>query len=45
MADLQHIKSKNQWKTALSGRNVALHEEIGLWESNDCVRKVPEVYK
>jgi len=45
MADLQHIKSKNQWKTSLSGRNVALHEEIGLWESNDCVRIVPEVYK
>jgi len=45
MADLQHIKSKNQWKTSLSGRNVALHEEIGLWESNDCVRILPEVYK
>jgi len=35
MADFQHIKCKNQWKTWSNRRNFALYKEIWNVESNN----------
>jgi len=34
MADIRHIKCKNQQKTSRNRRNFALYQEIGVDESN-----------
>ena len=46
MADIQHIKCKNQRETSPNRRNIALYWEIGVGESNAAVSKfTPEVHK
>ena len=37
MADLQHIKCKNQWKTSANHQNFALYKKIRVRESKGCL--------